>query len=167
MMNHDPGSRLPLLRAEARQPVVTERDRSVVAESRSGTARPSIWARLIDRLLVELCHPPLQVELWTGEVRPVAIERPVGRIRIRSARALLRLAIDPHLQFGECYSRGDMDLEGDLPTLLEAIYRGVWREGGRDHWLRRLAMSLHRVRTNTLEGSRANIHHHYDIGNAF
>lgn len=167
MMNHDPGSRLPLLRADAGQPMASERDRSVVAESRSGTAPPSIWARLIDRLLVELRHPPLQVELWTGEVRPAAIERPVGRIRIRSARALLRLAIDPHLQFGECYSRGDMDLEGDLPALLEAIYRGAWREGGRDPWLRRMAMSLHRARANTLEGSRANIHHHYDIGNAF
>ena len=33
--------------------------------------------------------------------------------------------------------------------------------------LRRLAGLLHRPRTNTLQGSRDNIHHHYDIGNEF
>src|SRR5690606_21372088 len=32
---------------------------------------------------------------------------------------------------------------------------------------RRIAQRLHRRRVNSLRGSRENIHHHYDIGNAF
>lgn len=174
MMNHEPGSALPLLRSEARQPLDGQDGRAggspstgPAGEASTGARSATIWARLIDRLLTELRDPPLQIELWTGEVRPARVERPIGRIRIRSAATLLRLAIDPHLQFGECYSRGDMDLEGDLAGLLEAIYRGAWREDGREHWVRRLAISLHRARSNTLEGSRENIHRHYDLGNAF
>lgn len=81
-------TRLPLLRAEAGQSAASERDRSVVAESRSVPAPPSIWARLIDRLLKELRHPPLQVELWTGEVRPVAIERFGGHLNVLSVSGL-------------------------------------------------------------------------------
>lgn len=166
-MNHEPGSTLRLPSAEPGRQAPNRAAANAAREAAARHARPTRWARLIDRLLIELRHPPLQIELWTGEVRPPAIERSVGRLRIHSAGALLRLAIDPHLQFGECYSRGDMDLEGDLPSLLEAIYRGAWREDGREHWLRRLAMTLHRARGNTLEGSRENIHRHYDLGNTF
>ena len=165
MMNPQPGSTLRLPATEDRL-----RDGPCAVQpigSREPRRAPTIWARLIERLLIELRHPPLQVRLWTGEALPAVVERPVGLLRIHSASALLRLAIDPHLQFGECYSSGDMDLEGDLPGLLEAIYRGAWREDGREHWLRRLAMSMHRARANTVEGSRRNIHAHYDLGNAF
>jgi cyclopropane-fatty-acyl-phospholipid synthase len=166
-MNPEPGTTLRLSAAERGSLEGTDPRAPREVAPRQPRGSPTIWARVIERLLVELRHPPLQVELWTGEVLPANVDRPVGRLRINSVSALLRLAIDPHLQFGECYGSGELDLEGDVPGLLEAIYRGVWREDGRGHWLRRLAMSMHRARTNTLEGSRRNIHAHYDLGNAF
>jgi len=127
----------------------------------------TIWAHLMERIMAELGHPPFQVLLWTGEQVPQVSVNPVARLSIRSVSALIRLALDPHLQFGETYSSGELEIEGDLPALLEAIYRGAHREGGRMPWLREVAQRLHRARTNSLPGSRRNIQQHYDLGNDF
>src|SRR5262249_38881564 len=55
---------------------------------------------------------------------------------------------------------------GDLVNLLEAVYRAGG--GGRSaSFLRRAAEALRRQNSNSLAGSRDNIHHHYDIGNDF
>ena len=78
-------------------------------------------------------------------------------------------AADPDLQFGEGYSAGKIEVEGDLEQLIEDLYRGA--NAGRNSITvaRRLAQWRYRRRRrrNTLHGSRLNIHHHYDIGNEF
>jgi len=127
----------------------------------------SLWVRLMERIMAELGHPPFQVSLWTGEQVSQVSGNPVARINIRSASALIRLALDPHLQFGETYSNGELEIDGDVPALLEAIYRGAHREGGRMPWLREVAQRLHRARSNSLPCSRNNIQQHYDLGNDF
>ncbi len=141
---------------------------SVPGARTPGTGRRrSIWGRLLARVMDELGGPRFAVSLWNGETITSASEPPIGCIRVASARALLRLAVDPHLQFGELYSSGEIDVEGDLPGVLEAIYVGAYRDGGRMPWLRELAQSLHRARSNSLQGSRENVHQHYDLGNEF
>jgi cyclopropane-fatty-acyl-phospholipid synthase len=122
---------------------------------------------MVSRMMQELSHPPFEVVLWTGEVVRGRASEPVARVSITSASALVRLALDPHLQFGELYSSGDLAVEGDLPDFLVELYIGVFREGGRMPWPRAVAERLHRARSNSLEGARENIQQHYDLGNAF
>ncbi|HUK32877.1 MAG TPA: cyclopropane-fatty-acyl-phospholipid synthase family protein, partial [Vicinamibacterales bacterium] len=66
---------------------------------------------------------------------------------------------DPELNFGEGYMFGDIQVRGDLEPMLEAIYRAL---GGTQQrlWSRR-------HRTNSTDASKANVHHHYDLGNDF
>src|SRR5690606_12651550 len=66
--------------------------------------------------------------------------------------------------FGDLYSIGVVDVEGDLPTSLVEIYRAI-QKADRKPVLSYLR-NLFRQR-NSLDEARRNIHHHYDIGNDF
>lgn len=83
-------------------------------------------------------------------------------IRIRDRRALLALLRNPAVNFGELYSAGRLEVEGNLIQLLESLYRipppAVGRAASRYFgW----------TQSNSLRGSRKNIHYHYDISNDF
>jgi cyclopropane-fatty-acyl-phospholipid synthase len=71
------------------------------------------------------------------------------------------------MRFGDAYSEGRVEVEGDLVQLLEAAYHGGRKSPAKMGVVRRVASLLHRPRANSLAGSRDNIHHHYDIGNEF
>ncbi len=85
---------------------------------------------------------------------------PVVRISDRSALwALLR---NPSINFGELYSAGRLEVEGDLIRLVEELYRipqGIVS--------RTVSRYFGWTQSNSLRGSRKNIHHHYDISNDF
>ena len=122
---------------------------------------------LVRRLLAAVGEPPIALYLWDG--RPVAPEpaNPVARVHIRDRGALYRLMSHPDLHFGDDYALGRIEVAGDLVQFLETVDRA--REevegpgGGRPGALAR----FYRPRRNSLRGSRANIHHHYDLGNDF
>lgn len=110
--------------------------------------------------------PPVQLAIWNGE--RVGPENAVATIHIPDRATLVRLCGDPDLQFGELYSVGKIQVEGDLGRLIEVLYQGGARPGRNSITaLRRVGQWLHRRPSNTLHGSRENIHHHYDIGNEF
>jgi cyclopropane-fatty-acyl-phospholipid synthase len=137
---------------------------------RPATAAParSVEARMMRRLLSVLGEPPIEFVLWTGESITGSNPQVVARIGIKSRATLLGLVRDPQVRFGDAYSDGTISIDGDLVSLLEEIYRAGQRAGAAPTTLRKLGRLLHRRRTaNTLEGSRENIHHHYDIGNEF
>ncbi|MBS0578288.1 MAG: class I SAM-dependent methyltransferase [Proteobacteria bacterium] len=71
---------------------------------------------------------------------------------------------DPALRFGDAFSDGSVTVEGDLVSMLEIVNLSNTMNGKPETFLRR---ALRRPRTNTLAGSRDNIHRHYDIGNQF
>lgn len=130
----------------------------------------TLEAALLERLFAFLGNPPIEIALWTGErVRPptAAAGELLGRVRIADRAALLGLLADPGLRFGDAYAEGRIEVEGDLVRLLETVYRSGPQPGARGSGLRRVSSLLHRPRRNTLEGSRDNIHAHYDIGNEF
>ena len=84
-----------------------------------------------------------------------------------TAGALYGTLRHPELNFGDLYSQGRIDIEGDMLLLLERVYRGI-RKGNSPRWLKSAARSLtRRNKKNTLRRSAENIHHHYDIGNDF
>ncbi len=118
---------------------------------------------LLARILNAFGSPPVQVVLWNGVSIPGNQQNMAGRVFIRDRGALLKLALDPELYFGELYSEKRIEVEGNLLEFLDAVFR-TWPVTVRGTIGRRL---LAPVRRNTLSGSRDNIHHHYDIGNGF
>jgi cyclopropane-fatty-acyl-phospholipid synthase len=124
--------------------------------------------RLLRALLHAFGDPPVQFALWNGDRVAGAGVEPVATLHIPDRATLLKLCMDPDVQFGELYSIGKIELEGDLGRLIEVLYQGSARPRRNSiAMLRKLGHWLHRRPANTLHGSRENIHHHYDIGNEF
>ncbi|HEY6482298.1 MAG TPA: cyclopropane-fatty-acyl-phospholipid synthase family protein [Steroidobacteraceae bacterium] len=126
----------------------------------------SVEGRLLRRLLTFLGDPPLEFVLWTGERVPSASE-PIVSVHLADRATLLGLLADPQVRFGDAYSEGRITVSGDLVRMLETIYQSAATNKRRISVLRRAAELVRRRHANTLPGSRDNIHHHYDIGNAF
>ncbi len=122
---------------------------------------------MLRKLLAMFGNPPVEIVLWDGErVAPSGVQ-PVATVRIADRGVLFALLRDPQVSFGDLYSEGRIDIEGDLVKLVAATYDASAQADGRRSVLRALTRLLHRPRANTLGGSKDNIHHHYDISNEF
>jgi cyclopropane-fatty-acyl-phospholipid synthase len=117
---------------------------------------------LLRQLLTAMGNPPVRVTLWNGEEICTASGTPVAGIRIRDRQTLYRLVYANDVAFGEAYSDGRIDVDGDLVRLLEAVYRTPPHPR-----FERLLHRAPRPRANSVRGSRDNIHRHYDLGNDF
>jgi cyclopropane-fatty-acyl-phospholipid synthase len=121
---------------------------------------------LLSRMLASLGSPPLELAIRDGA--RVAVGTPVARVAFDSRATMLSVLADVPLRFGDAYSDGTVTVEGDLVSVLEAVYRaGRHGHGSKDPLTRRVSRVLNRPHLNTLSGSRDNIHRHYDIGNDF
>ncbi len=117
-------------------------------------------------LLTAVGNPPFRLVLWDGkEIATSSSAPPVARVIIHQRTALHKLLINPDLHFGDLYSTGSVEVEGDLPEFLKALYRSI---SSKFALLKKIQMQLfNRPRSNTLSGSSTNIHHHYDLSNEF
>ena len=125
--------------------------------------------RWLARKLLELAGTPsLRLVLWNGEEIALGDAPPaVLRLVLRDRGALYKLLTDPALHFGDLYSVGRLEVEGDLAHFLELAYQ-VIADSPQPGLLKRLqSLVQHSPRPNTLRRSREHIHHHYDLGNAF
>jgi cyclopropane-fatty-acyl-phospholipid synthase len=122
----------------------------------------SAYARLLGAFLRGMGNPAVKVDLWNGESVCTAPGEPVASMRIKRPRTLLRLIFNPEIEFGEAYTSGKLEVEGDLVQLLETAYRAPVNP-----LVERLLRRSRRPRPSTLRGARSNIHHHYDLGNDF
>jgi len=105
---------------------------------------------------------PLRFQLWNGQGADLSCRSPVASLLVKDRLTLLRLACDPELQFGEAFTAGRVEVRGDLLAFLEALYRAL--ESSR----RRRTRGWSRFfGSNSVRGSRDNIHRHYDLGNDF
>ncbi|HTL91331.1 MAG TPA: cyclopropane-fatty-acyl-phospholipid synthase family protein [Steroidobacteraceae bacterium] len=121
---------------------------------------------VLARLLASLGSPPIELAVRGGA--HVAAGAPIARVTFDSRATLLWVLRDVPLRFGDAYSDGTVTVEGDLVALLEVVNQAGRRAGGgRGPLTQRVSRALRRRHDNTLLGSRDNIHHHYDIGNAF
>jgi cyclopropane-fatty-acyl-phospholipid synthase len=140
----------------------------VPAREAEGGMRPPWYARLLGALLRAIGKPPIEFVLWTGESVLVSGPAPVvSRVRLRNRAALFGLLRDPFVRFGDAYSSGDLEVEGDLIQTLSMISQAGQAREANNSVLHRLARWVHRPKHNSLAGSRDNIHHHYDISNEF
>jgi cyclopropane-fatty-acyl-phospholipid synthase len=113
------------------------------------------WA--LARIRQGVASARVEFALWDGFALPPRDGRPVATIIIKNRIALVRWLWDPELHFGESYMAGTVDIRGDLVALLEEVYRAVGYGRRRYEWRR----------ANDRSRARANVHHHYDIGNEF
>lgn len=145
----------------------TRFDSSAAASSpRSG---PLAW--LLERLLPAVETGRIRIVLPGGD----AIERRgkaaghAAELTFVQRRGLRRMLLNGEKGFADGFMDGDWTTP-DLPTLLgffldnEAIFKRRSRSACLTRMRQRLA---HRLRANTLPGSRRNIAAHYDLGNRF
>jgi cyclopropane-fatty-acyl-phospholipid synthase len=138
------------------------------AESTVRPARESLESRLMRRLLHGLGDPPIEFEFaWSGErVAPLATS-PTEHVRIADRTTLLGILSDTMVRFGDAYASGHVAIEGDIIKFLDLVFRHADGPDAQGSMAARLASWLRRPRRNTLDGSRDNIHRHYDLGNEF
>lgn len=121
---------------------------------------------LLTNMLRAIGDPPVQLVLWNGQTISNHDGNEVARVLIHDRGALLKLVADAELYFGEMYSAQRIEIQGNLLDFLEAVYRTLpLQNQGRIG--KKLLSPFYDARRNTLNGSRRNIHHHYDIGNDF
>ena len=130
-------------------------------------AANSFERNLLRWLLRAVGNPPVRFVLWNGEEIGISREPIVAHVHIRDPGALRRLALHPELYFGEDYTAGRIEVEGYFVEFLETIYRGIARAPKAGLLRRALHTWLNRPCRNSLDDSRENIHHHYDLGNDF
>ena len=145
------------------------------------TARPGAIDRLCESLVFRALAPMtrgrLTLHLPNGSMRQLGTghDGPEAQMHIHSARFFRRGVIGGDIGFGESYQAGEWD-SPDLaavigwfcanadsaPTFSGTANRDPFTNIGRvANWLR------HRFNRNSLKGSKANIHAHYDLGNPF
>jgi cyclopropane-fatty-acyl-phospholipid synthase len=168
-----------IVNREVRQMGSSVSSRSILPPRTSGTAargptrtnssRQSsrVWTIerfLVRRILAAVGNPPIALELWNGEA--FGHPAPRARVIIHDRRTFWQLLGNVHLGFGDAYSDGRVEIQGDLLEFLEIVYRSEDAEPANTFGTRSTKW-LFRPQANTLGGSRANIHHHYDIGDEF
>lgn len=126
-----------------------------------------IEKRLTRRLLARLGNPPVTMVMGNGNQLYSPAGKCVGTVFIRDRKTLFKLFVHPELHFGEAYSEGSIEVEGDLVRVLEAVFRCMSKSSKNGFFAKYAAKITHRPQLNTCAGSRDNIHHHYDIGNDF
>ncbi len=122
---------------------------------------------LLHRLAESMGNPPLSIRLWDGSEIHLggATAAEVG-ITIHDRGALWRMLLHPQLYFGDDYSTGRIEVDGDLVHFLETLFLSQ-PSRVRDGYKEQLRSRLTRVSCNTVAGARQNIHHHYDLSNDF
>jgi cyclopropane-fatty-acyl-phospholipid synthase len=140
------------------------------AQRSSTTSSPATTVeRWLLRVLLRLMrNAPLRFALWDGTcVGDDGGNTPVATLRVANRRTLWRLLANPGLNFGDDYSAGLIEVEGDLVRFIEAVYLAAMPSPNAGLLERYAVNRPTRIRRNTLAGSRRHIHHHYDLGNDF
>lgn len=138
------------------------------AKNRAGT-RARSWPQerwLLAKLLHLMGNPGFQFRLWDGNTIASGTE-PAATVLITSRAVLWRLLTNPGLNFGDDYSAGLIEVQGDLAQFLETMYsaQAPTHKAG---VLERYAVNRPAwLRHNTRGKSKHNVYHHYDIGNDF
>ena len=115
------------------------------------------WA--LGRIQRTVATAPIRFVLWDGFELPSVAGPAVATIRFKNRSVLCGWVWDPDLNFGEAYMSGAVDIDGDLVSLLEAIYRALSAPKRRAWWLWQ--------HSNDARVAKENVHRHYDLGNDF
>ena len=105
------------------------------------------------------------IALAIGRTENLPSTPPIGTIRIADRPTLIALVMNPEIVFGDAYSDGRIEVEGDLVSILESVYRSS--RVARSWYGLLMSKWLSWIQANTRYGSARNIHHHYDLPTEF
>ncbi len=146
-----------------------------IMRSIQGTSRPVVISfEGINRtipMLKSLLKPIIREGTLTvrcpGRTLTFGSGAPRITVRLSDRRAMLALALDPDLAFGELYMNGRLVIEqGDIRALLDLLTRNVARSGpqGRHKFLRWLRAQMRAfAQFNPVAKAKAHVAHHYDL----
>ena len=141
----------------------SQADRALQPGGRAGNAS-ALDRWLLRTMMDAMPGAGYEVVLWDGSS---AGDKTGLRVHIRDRGALRHLVRHPAVHFGDLYSAGRIEVEGDLVTFLERTY--LAQEAGRvaraSAWWR--VWTEQAPRASSIEAARTNIHRHYDLGNDF
>jgi cyclopropane-fatty-acyl-phospholipid synthase len=142
------------------------RERTAMAGS--NTSQISAINRWLVQKLYESTGAP-NVRLVVGESAnlPPHATNVAATVRIDGWRTLAALALNPEIGFGDGYSEGRIEVEGDLVKFLEEVLEAMPETSARGWHSRLFSRWLDWLQANTLRGSARNIHHHYDLSADF
>jgi cyclopropane-fatty-acyl-phospholipid synthase len=127
---------------------------------------PAFYQWLIRNLFPSVTTP-VRIVLWNGDEFATAPGKPIACVRIRDRGTFLQLILNLDMAFGDAYTDGRIEIEGDIITMLEMAFRAP-PTPKLLRWVRRsMATLVAPPRRNSPERARDNIWHHYDIGNDF
>lgn len=126
-------------------------------------------ARFVMELLGKLRIGTLEVRLPNGHTQRFGSGEPCAQITLSNWNVCRAALKSGDIGFAESYIAHDWHTDDLMAlmnvmvrnrTLIEEVFYGSW-------WGRLLHRFKHLRRSNTRDGSKRNIHAHYDIGNAF
>jgi len=120
---------------------------------------------LTRRILQSIGNPAIEVVLWDGQKIRTGIGLPLARLGIADRKTLWAIATRGERALGDSYCDGRLTVGGDFSAALTATFQGWPRQPARA--LRRVLGRVARMRATSHEDARANVHHHYDLGNDF
>jgi cyclopropane-fatty-acyl-phospholipid synthase len=138
---------------------------------RAGTSQ-FVEARGFDQTLLRWIlrsagNPDVSVRLWSGDELQFSGGDPVACMEIRDRRALFEILRSPSVGFGDCYSEGRIEIDGDMRAFAVEVTRAIRQSGRHSYYRPKLRSMVHAARFNSMARSRHNVHHHYDLGNDF
>ena len=119
----------------------------------------------LEALFNRLGRPSIQMKLWDGFTVGVP-DRSIGTVTFNNRSVLYQLLFLGEVAFGDGYSVGSIDIEGNLVDVLVQINVNRNNRVGVVTPFEKLRFVRFRP-TNSLGRAQDNIHHHYDIGNDF
>ncbi len=147
---------------------------TIVAASSNAVQRVSVFDRFARRLIFErlggLSRGEIELEEANESTRLGSRGDLQALLRVNDSRFFRRAVTGGALSVAEAYLRGDWDCD-DLTSLFRIFIRNGESADRLNRGLARVASlwhtMFHRLRANSLSGSRRNIRAHYDLGNDF
>ena len=112
-------------------------------------------------------NPRISIRLWNGDEFPVTEAQSVACLEYRERRAVLELLRSPTVGFGECYSKGLLEVHGDFLAFVNEVTAAITLKRERRYYGPKIRSLLRALSSNTLVRSQHNVRHHYDLGNDF
>ncbi len=127
----------------------------------------NLYKRLIRRGGRKLRGGTIDLTFWDGTRAVLGNGLPRVGLRLRDAKLVPRLLVDPELAFGEAIMRDQIEIDGSLDDLLRILDAN---DAPMPWILERLfgaATIIARARPLSIGAHRRDVSHHYDLGNEF
>jgi cyclopropane-fatty-acyl-phospholipid synthase len=118
-------------------------------------------------IMQRIGNPRISIRLWNGDEFPITNQRPIACMEIRERRAIFEMLRSPSLGFGESYSRGLIEIHGDLLAFANEVTAAIANKHEDGYYGPKLRSLLYAMNRNSLARSKQNVYHHYDLGNDF